>query len=1371
MKLNRALAFLISMTMLIGVLPVSAMAADYAGDGITMDMEVGDPCANGHDYESVITREPTCKKTGIETFTCTVCGDSYDEEIPKTDHVYDDGTATEPTCTKAGKVTYTCTVCGHTQTEEGEPALGHSYTVEETKATCEKAGEIVYTCTRCGDKYKEEGEEALGHEYEKKVTKPATETSEGEVTYTCKRCKDSYKEAIPKLESKSGKKDDSKKEDSKKEDKEKDDSKKTDEKDDAKTSSCKVTLPSGKGYAIMAMGETTVDAGDSFSFTLNIAEGYKKGKDFSVKAGSKTLKEGSDGTYTIKNIKKDVKVKVSGVEKAGDMDEDLIIPDSKEEAGFAGTANGAAFTTDEPAVLADDDLLTDDPLNSVESEYALYVDGRAVTADNKGDILGEDDDEEGNVKKTAVYDDQKNTLTLDEATLSTERPGPAVRYDGTKDFTIIFKGNCFLVGQPDADVGDGVTAYGISAVNGSLLIKAGGEGQMTITNKDAITGKDVSFDENLCLGPLGVNVIPGGHGLEGDVLGVTIISSHQWSPAYYEWSDDHSTCTATKKCSNNVDHEGTEEGKVTSHHVEATATEPAKTVYTATFEDEVFEDQTAEVDEYDLYVDGIQVTSDNNIDILGKKDDEDGDVKKTAVYDAVENTLTLDEATLSSERPGPAVRYEGTRDLTIIFKGNCFLVGQADESVGDGVSGYGISAVNGTLNIKAGGTGELRITNPKAITGKDVRFDEGLCLGPEEVEVIPGGYGLEGPEMGVVIASSHQWSMTSYEWSEDYSSCTATKNCSNNGNHKGSEEGKVTSHYEEPTKDEPGKTVYTATFEDEVYEVPPMEVDDPEKPALGYDLYVWGDPVTAENQGDVLGDKTVTYDPVQNILKLNGATITAPGDGPAIRYNGTKTLTIEFTGNNSLTGTAKEGVGDGKTAYGIIADNGPLVIKAGGKGELRITNEEAISGMSISVDESLCIGPKGIFVIPGGTGYSGDSGMVISSSHDWSEWKKSETLNDTEERTCSKCGKTQTRDLQHEHTLEEIKEKPATCTEDGHIAYYQCSVCKLLFSDKEAKTEITTADLVPAEYKATGHDWNEPTYTWADDYSKVTATRVCKNNNEHVETETVATTKDVIKEATCEAAGDIIYTTAAFENTAFTQQTKEVKPAALGHLWGAPVFKWADSYTKATATFTCRRDSSHAKTVKAAVKGMITMPTTSTNGKITYTASVKVNGKSVTDTKEAVIKPAGTAGYKYTANAYSWNNTSSSGLNLTVKRSEYDAITFRAFTGVLIDGKTVSSSNYATAKGSLKLTLNKDYLKNLAVGAHTIKIQFKDGTAETKFSVRGTTSNNGSSSSSKSSSSSPKTGDDTNAGLWIGILIVAILGIAGILIYRKRKNK
>lgn len=1131
MKLNRALAFLISMTVLIGVLPVSAVAADYAGDGITMGMEVGDPCANGHDYESVITREPTCEKTGIETFTCSVCGDTYDEEIPKTDHEYDGGKATDPTCTKAGKVTYTCTVCGHTETEEGEPALGHSYTVKETKATCEKAGEIVYTCTRCGDKYKEEGEEALGHDYEKKVTKPATETAEGEVTYTCKRCKDSYKEAIPRLGKMSDKKGGARK---------------TDGKDDTGASSFKVTLPSGKGYAVMAMGETTVDAGDSFSFTLNIAEGYRKGKDFSVKAGDTTLKEGDGGTYTIKNIKKDVKVKVSGVEKAGDMDEELIIPASEEDTESedtesAGAANGAQFATDEPAVPAEDDLLADDPLNSGESEYGLYVGGKPVTRDNKGDVLGEDDDvpeEDGGKKKTVVYDVDKKTLTLDDASVLSQ-DGPAVYYTGSEDLTIEFKGDNVLTGAAKTGIGGGEaddpTAYGIlqDGEDGSLAIKSAGEGRVQITNAEAVSGKKVSLAEDLCISP----------------------------------------------------------------------------------------------------------------------------------------------------------------------------------------DGYFISE-----------------------------------------------NGLTGDESGVVIAADHDWGQTEYEWSGDYSECTAKRVCATNSKHEETEtvtkdSGKVT----ESDTEEPGKIVYTAAFENPAFEKQVKKVD-------VYGLFIKGESVTALNKDDILGDKTVIYDADRNVLKLNGAVITSESDaGPAVYYTGKKALTIEFEGDNTLTGTAKAGIGGGETptAYGILAANGSLAFKANGTGTLKITNKEAISGKEVSLGESFCISPAGYYVDKNGlTG--GESGVVIASDHDWGEWKKSGTEDGREERICSRCGEKQTRDLEHEHTLEKIEEKPATCTENGHIAYYKCTGCGLLFSDEKAQNEISEADLVPEEYKAAGHDWGETEYKWADDYSKVTAARICKKNKEHVETEVAATAKEVKQEATCEAAGDIIYT-ATFENPAFTVQTKEVKPAALGHQWGAPAFHWSDGYTKATATFTCRRDSSHTTTVKAAVKGMITMPTTNANGKIAYTASVKAGDKTITDTKEAVIKPAGTAGYKYTASAYSWTNTSSSALNLTVKRSEYDAITFRAFTGVQIDGKSVSSSNFTTAKGSLKLALKKEYLKNLAVGAHTIKIQFKDGTAETKFTVRGTTSN-GSSSTTRSSTTSPKTGDDSNAALWIGILVVAVLAIAGILIYRKRKN-
>ena len=52
-----------------------------------------------HDYDDgVETKAPTCKETGIKTYTCTCCGDSYTEEIVKlTTHSYEEGT---------------CTICG-----------------------------------------------------------------------------------------------------------------------------------------------------------------------------------------------------------------------------------------------------------------------------------------------------------------------------------------------------------------------------------------------------------------------------------------------------------------------------------------------------------------------------------------------------------------------------------------------------------------------------------------------------------------------------------------------------------------------------------------------------------------------------------------------------------------------------------------------------------------------------------------------------------------------------------------------------------------------------------------------------------------------------------------------------------------------------------------------------------------------------------------------------------------------------------------------------------------------------------------------------------------------------------------------------------
>ena len=56
----------------------------------------------------------------------------------------------------------------------------------------------------------------------------------------------------------------------------------------------------------------------------------------------------------------------------------------------------------------------------------------------------------------------------------------------------------------------------------------------------------------------------------------------------------------------------------------------------------------------------------------------------------------------------------------------------------------------------------------------------------------------------------------------------------------------------------------------------------------------------------------------------------------------------------------------------------------------------------------------------------------------------------------------------------------------------------------------------------------------------MTATRVCGNDETHVETETVSTTSEITKQPTIGAKGETTYTSAAFENPAFDVQTKTV---------------------------------------------------------------------------------------------------------------------------------------------------------------------------------------------------------------------------------------
>ena len=190
-------------------------------------------------------------------------------------------------------------------------------------------------------------------------------------------------------------------------------------------------------------------------------------------------------------------------------------------------------------------------------------------------------------------------------------------------------------------------------------------------------------------------------------------------------------------------------------------------------------------------------------------------------------------------------------------------------------------------------------------------------------------------------------------------------------------------------------------------------------------------------------------------------------------------------------------------------------------------------------------------------------------------------------------------------------ETEASCTEEGgydEVVY--CEVC-----GEELSREHTVIE-------ATGHDWGEPVYTWSSDSSSITATRTCRNDPSHTETETATAGSTVTAQATCTAAGSRSYT-ASFSNPAFAAQTKNVTVPATGHNWGEPVYNWSSDNGKVTATRTCRNDSSHKETETVTVSSSVTKTATCTAaGTRTYTASF-TNAAFAKQTKNETIAALG----------------------------------------------------------------------------------------------------------------------------------------------------
>jgi len=166
-------------------------------------------------------------------------------------------------------------------------------------------------------------------------------------------------------------------------------------------------------------------------------------------------------------------------------------------------------------------------------------------------------------------------------------------------------------------------------------------------------------------------------------------------------------------------------------------------------------------------------------------------------------------------------------------------------------------------------------------------------------------------------------------------------------------------------------------------------------------------------------------------------------------------------------------------------------------------------------------------------------------------------------------------------------------------------------SDPTTQGDSTTQKASPV--------FGEPTYTWADDNSKCTATRIDQNDPTNKEEETVDTKAEVTTEATCEEEGVKTFT-ATFTNPAFKTQTKEVIISATGHEYGDPTYEWLEGGKKCKAKVVCANDDSHVIEQTVDATSEVTLePTEEADGTIVYTATF-TDEHFTTQTKEGIVE-------------------------------------------------------------------------------------------------------------------------------------------------------
>ena len=415
------------------------------------------------------------------------------------------------------------------------------------------------------------------------------------------------------------------------------------------------------------------------------------------------------------------------------------------------------------------------------------------------------------------------------------------------------------------------------------------------------------------------------------------VFEHSYSEPVYTWSEDNSTCTATKTCSECHDIV-TETADISTKTTDSTCTDEGLNTYTATFKNSGFKTQTktskisakghksvsannavaatctTDGKESDTVcsVCGVTLATGKTIAKTGHKYgtptytwSKDG---KTCVAKRVcannGTHIETESATITNKVKTPATcTVKGTRTYTATFKNTAFKTQMKD--IQD------IAALGHSYSS------EYTIDTAATCTtdgSKSQHCTRSGCTAKQNVTAI--------------TKTGHKYGTPTYTWSKDGKTCVAKRVCANNGTHIETENGTITNKVKTPaTYTTKGTTTYTATFKNTAFKAQTKDIQN--IPVLEK---LTGSVVLSATSGTIsypaAGSFTVTSNKSNGTLSVKSSD---PNVATATLDGNTVTVTPGTTAGSAIitvTSAATTSYKAASATYNVTVKSGTLPITA-----------------------------------------------------------------------------------------------------------------------------------------------------------------------------------------------------------------------------------------------------------------------------------------------------------------------------------------------------------------------------------------------------------------------------------------------------------